>query len=320
MVLIFGSLLDPHVRRVAALIEAFGSPVAVFDPMDGGESRMTLHLTSEPTGVLKWEDQTIELSEVRSVWYRLKPIRDYSHLPLPEFHDHKFVEREWMHVLEPLEELFPEWRWINPRPSSRRLQYKPYQLRLARECGFSIPPTVVGNDPDEILEFAATAGTKLLYKALSSYFQPPDKLLYSRLICADEVRTKRENVEVAPGIYQSYVEKDYELRITVVGEDVFPVRIDSQNCEGAQEDWRREQLSLPCAPASLPPIVHERLLTFHKASGLVYGAYDFIVTPDGEHVFLEVNPSGQWLGFEEKTGIPVSHRLAQELVTDKSKA
>jgi hypothetical protein len=33
----------------------------------------------------------------------------------------------------------------------------------------------------------------------------------------------------------------------------------------------------------------------------------------GEHVFLEVNPSGQWLGFEERTGQPITRALARLL-------
>jgi hypothetical protein len=28
--------------------------------------------------------------------------------------------------------------------------------------------------------------------------------------------------------------------------------------------------------------------------GLLFGAFDFILTPSGDYVFLEVNPCGEW--------------------------
>jgi hypothetical protein len=36
--------------------------------------------------------------------------------------------------------------------------------------------------------------------------------------------------------------------------------------------------------------------------GLRYGAFDLLVTPDGEPVFLEANPDGDWLWFERRAG------------------
>ena len=47
--------------------------------------------------------------------------------------------------------------------------------------------------------------------------------------------------------------------------------------------------------------------------GIVFGCFDLIVTPEGEHVFLEVNQMGQWLFIEMMTGLPmvdiISHFL-----------
>jgi glutathione synthase/RimK-type ligase-like ATP-grasp enzyme len=48
--------------------------------------------------------------------------------------------------------------------------------------------------------------------------------------------------------------------------------------------------------------------------GLVYGAIDVRLTPEGRYVFLEVNPAGQWLFIEHATGQPISAELASRLV------
>ena len=47
--------------------------------------------------------------------------------------------------------------------------------------------------------------------------------------------------------------------------------------------------------------------------GLVFGAVDLICTPAGEHVFLEVNPSGEWGMLERDLGLPISEAIAEAL-------
>ena len=49
------------------------------------------------------------------------------------------------------------------------------------------------------------------------------------------------------------------------------------------------------------------------AFGLLYGAFDFIVTPEGRHVFLEVNPAGQYLWVEAKTGLQITSAVVDAL-------
>lgn len=42
----------------------------------------------------------------------------------------------------------------------------------------------------------------------------------------------------------------------------------------------------------------------------MYGAIDMRRSPDGAYTFLEINPAGQWLFIEEKTGQPISEAIA----------
>ena len=59
--------------------------------------------------------------------------------------------------------------------------------------------------------------------------------------------------------------------------------------------------------------VHERVLTYMEAARLSYGAIDLIVRPDGNHVFLECNPGGQWLWLENATHAPITAALVDFL-------
>ena len=47
--------------------------------------------------------------------------------------------------------------------------------------------------------------------------------------------------------------------------------------------------------------------------GLCFGAIHMIVTPEGDYVFLELNPHGQWAWLELLTGIPLSDTPADLL-------
>jgi hypothetical protein len=41
-----------------------------------------------------------------------------------------------------------------------------------------------------------------------------------------------------------------------------------------------------------------------------------ICTPAGEHVFLEVNPSGEWGMLERDLGLPIADAIAGALLID----
>ncbi|MGH4015645.1 MAG: hypothetical protein ACRDSL_17325 [Pseudonocardiaceae bacterium] len=63
----------------------------------------------------------------------------------------------------------------------------------------------------------------------------------------------------------------------------------------------------------LPAPVAEGITRFLEARNLVYGALDFVVGPDGSYTFLECNPGGQFGWLESRTGVPLTHTLADLL-------
>ena len=130
----------------------------------------------------------------------------------------------------------------------------------------------------------------------------------------EDVRQKSKNIEQAPCIFQEYLDKDFELRITVVGDQVFPVKINSQKNSKTKFDWRKDQTHVEYELFVLPEELKTKLLRLHREFKIVYGAYDFIVDPKGTYYFLEVNPAGQWLWMEEVLGINISETIANALI------
>jgi hypothetical protein len=157
------------------------------------------------------------------------------------------------------------------------------------------------------------SGNKIIYKPLTWYAEPPDKLLFTSLVNESDINNGKAALHLAPGIFQQRILKDYELRVTIVGERIFAVRIDSQAVHRAELDWRRAQDELEYTMFDLDDGVSQRLLRLHRRLGLVFGAYDLIVTTEGEMVFLEVNPMGQWLWLEKRLNLDISQAIAQAL-------
>ena len=96
--------------------------------------------------------------------------------------------------------------------------------------------------------------------------------------------------------------KSYELKVTVVGTRFFSAKIDSQSRSETKIDWRHLPFEVDVV-LDLPAEIASIVRLFMKEFGLVYGAFDLMVTPDGRHVFLEVNPAGQYMWIELKLGL-----------------
>src|SRR5262249_19159253 len=140
----------------------------------------------------------------------------------------------------------------------------------------------------------------------------PGKSLFTGVLTDKEI-ARLDLIRHSPGIFQELVPKSYELRVTVVGERLFSVRIDSQAHVETRMDWRRAPLAPAYAPAELPPAVAAKIKAFMAALGLIYAAIDLIVTPQHRHVFLEANPGGQYMWVEAKTGLGITAALADAL-------
>jgi glutathione synthase/RimK-type ligase-like ATP-grasp enzyme len=110
--------------------------------------------------------------------------------------------------------------------------------------------------------------------------------------------------------------------VTIVGDQFFTAAIDSQAHPISVEDWRagfEYEVQPKLTRHGLPQEIKDKCLAFMKLQGLDYGAMDFIVTPEGDYIFLENNPSGQWIWVEYDLGYPIANSIVDLLVsTSKS--
>ena len=155
-----------------------------------------------------------------------------------------FTTKEWKSVLRSLASYLFHARWVNPFASLELLHCKPYQLKLAQEVGLSVPRTTITNNPGDVEKFFDEVDHgRAVFKSLTPLFLPPDKLLYTTEIAREFPSQHSKRILQCPAIYQELVERRSDLRITVVGRDLFVVRIASQMLDEEKDrlDWRRCQ-------------------------------------------------------------------------------
>ncbi|MGH3622785.1 MAG: hypothetical protein ACRDQ5_13465, partial [Sciscionella sp.] len=208
-------------------------------------------------------------------------------------------------------------KWINHPSALADCEYKPWQLDLARTVGLRVPASIVTNVPDEVRRFAAEVGD-IIVKPLAEPIiaeAGTQKTVWTRRIPAAEL-IDLAGVELTMHLFQKWLVKAYEVRLTVVGSHVFPVAIYAHSA-GTRVDWRSDYDALTYEVVDCPTEVAARARAFLSAACLTYGAFDFAVTADTEeYVFLECNAAGQWGWLAEECGLPIAEAIADELIGD----
>ena len=247
----------------------------------------------------------LPLDEVGAVWMRKKASFRYPSGPLTgQEKAHADAETDQI-LLGLLRSLV--CFWMSHPDALRGSIWKPEQLGRAARMGFAVPSSLITNSPSEVRAFRRTAEHGVVFKALTSLMSaaqevPPDERSASGVPTTrigDEHEALLDSVSELPCFFQHYVPKRHELRVTVVGDSLFAARIHSQDDPRTATDWRDMSAEILYEPADLPPEVERRCLDFVHSYGLTFGALDLIVTPEGEHVFLENNPVGQFLFVEQ---------------------
>jgi hypothetical protein len=192
--------------------------------------------------------------------------------------------------------------WVNPLLSQWRAGMKPEQLHFALQAGFRIPKTLYSNSPGRIREFLRQTPGRVVYKPFFPVaWRSQEKLAvtFTSLITEEDL-PEDEILQATPGIFQEYVDKAYELRVTAVGNRLFTAKFRSQEVLAGSIDWRSAPYQIPIESYDLPAAVEAACLRLMEDLGLVFGCFDLIVTPQREYVFLEVNEMGAFLWIEQR--------------------
>lgn len=233
------------------------------------------------------------------VWHRrLPPPQKADRLIEPC--DVDFVSQEISYVLRNAIPLIgKDAFWVNGYYESVHADKKLVQLDAALDVGLKIPETLVTNAPDDIRRFLADSGQAVIYKPMRGFNwreKGRQLITYTRVITPDDL-PEDTVLELCPGIFQHYIPKAFEVRATFMGNECFAAALFAND----KHDWRvsSEKGELRAEAYRLPLDVYEKCVALMKKLKIVFGCIDIVVTPFGEHIFLEVNEMGQFLWVEE---------------------
>ena len=199
------------------------------------------------------------------------------------------------------------------------------QMRIALLVGLNVPNTCFSNCQENIIAMAKQFD-ELVLKPIDSngVWNEEDEqeyVFYTQKVFSEAIMSApKEAFTQTVSFVQNYIPKAFELRVTVVAGKVFCCKIESQHLadDCGRIDWRQgDDKGLKYSPFTLPDDISQKCLQFLRLMKLNFGAFDFIVTPSGEYVFLECNPNGQWLWIELETGMKISEAIAAALETGK---
>lgn len=307
-VLILSTVEDPHARAVMTALTARNVAVELLDLAEF-PSRLALTMAFDDAGrrfaIKRAGGGSLDLETIGAVWWRRpqgfgvpEKFADPSH--------RRYVLSESAAAFDGLYQSMNAF-WVNRPERDIVANNKPYQLELARQIGLSIPVTLITNDSEEAREFWRQHEGQVIYKQFRAEIETWRETRRLR----EEERALAENVRVAPVIFQRFVDAVADVRVTVIGGEIFAASADMREVD-YPADFRYND-NLKWERHTLPAMIEDSLRVLMRRLGLEYGAIDLRLTPEGEYVFLEINPAGQYLWVEKEAGHPITDALATHL-------
>jgi hypothetical protein len=222
----------------------------------------------------------------------------------------RIVERSWQVAILGLALTRFHGAWVSDPVATSTAENKLLQLEVAEAVGLRVPRTIVSQDPATIRAFVDALGGRAIVKTLAV---SPGTALETGRIDASMLSNDPE-LEVAPAIYQEEIPGTRHLRINCFGERLHTALLTSERL-----DWRvapDQQAAEVTCDAHLGAQVIEVI----RRLGLRMGIVDVKLTPDGEPVWLELNPQGQWGFLEGMCGMPLVARFAEFLADEVHRA
>ena len=274
----------------------------------------------------KKNGKTLSSNEVKSVWERrpCSPI-------IPVLDNEKIksvVEDEAIELSKWLRHFFINCRtigssvWDRPNESKLRQMNVASMVIEAIDSKIQVPFTLLTNSKVDLDRFANVVNKAVIKPIAADGLELDDKHeipFTSRQVSPENLNSiSKEDLELCPTFMQEYIEKEYELRVTAIGQNILCCKIDSQKLPKGKgrEDWREgydHGLSEAEEWIDCPKEIEEFISLYLQKMNLNFGCFDFIKAKINYYYFLECNPNGQWMWLEEDLGMPISESIANYL-------
>lgn len=319
VIALISSELDLNLHLIKNILQHRGIPYLHLDPMVFGRN-FDISLATNNEGKIYQEDITCDhlkrykLSDIRAVWSRGANYRGGRSLKLGTYNN--LLYNESLYTYEYIWWLLRDRIWVNPIINSRAAANRLIQCSIAADLGIRVPRQIITTFGDDVVDFIKVNDKRIIKSiAQGGYWESGPRRIATEYFCEQDTNDYIRSRFPAPTLLQDYIEKDHELRVAVVGNEVFAAAIDSSRDKLTALDSRRwESVGLTYYRVKISETEKHIFLKINERLGLNYSSMDFIRGVDGHLYFLETNPAGQWSFIEVQTGYPITEKIVDLLM------
>ena len=299
MILIVGLPDDPTSARIYQRITEAGGDAVYFDTLAfPSQVSFSFNTGSPVKGVFKVHGQHIALSDFSGVYRRWS-----KGIAAPQDPDPLVAELVYWNIESAIGSFSRclDCLWINSQQATDMHKYKGYQLKLLNQAGIPLPDTLLTNDAASVRAFYDKHDGNVIYKPVRGWAHT-EKLTHQDL--TDE---RLSALSQAPIKLQQLI-PGTDIRAYWVDGEIYAMAIETDSLDF------RETPSAPRQKVTLPDPVIKQMHTITQTLGLVFSGIDLRVTPEGEYIFFEANPTPVFVFDEDTTGYPISQHIARLLM------
>lgn len=264
------------------------------------------------------KNKTINLSDISSVYYRRPALPLFQDFDVDDG-ERTYLQSEVFYLLEGIYKFLKDKFWLNPLFKLRESENKIYQLLLARKVGLTVPDTCYTNIPHLARKFVLSQQETITKPIKSGYIEASNKIIFTNKVTSERLRNI-ESIQGMPVCLQEEIKKMADIRVTVVGKQIFAAKIESDEDTGEVSDWRKTKYEgQRYSDFSLSEDIGCKILTLNRMMGLRYSAIDFLLREDGTLVFLESNPNGQWAWIQNQLKMDIAGEIVNVMMKGENR-
>lgn len=319
MIVVFSNSYDmPTIEPVYRKLLSKDEDVLLYlaDHVTSGKVQQSLTLNRDGGLLFHYGDRSFSPEDIKAAWCRRPDVFVEDE---PKEVNIVFLNRQRKECQDSLIYSVPESAWLNSPSCMQPIHHdKIRQMRIAHKFGFAIPRTVIGNNWEDTFDSFTDSEVIMKLPNGTLYVDGEPHFLPTTTVNKEQ-RKRISSSSPFPGIWQEYMPKRKEWRVTVVGKNIFAVAI--YTTEKARNDWRKHQFDKKIVRfelEKLPKNLEEKCFQMLESMGLRYGAFDFIEDENGGFTFLEVNVNGQYQWLADELKLPIADAIAEQLIEIKT--
>ena len=317
MILILSNNGDLSTDYVSDWLRYFNHPFQRINSDDFFTKRFVFAL-SKDTIELKFDDKTLCVDDINVVWHRkfgnFHKTSCYRNL-IKNQHEYEVVEllqNEFKRTVTALQFMLDDKKWLTKYTSTGL--NKILILQKAIECGLRIPKTFIINHKSFFKSGGNYISKSLVDPIRIRINEGKYGFMYTEKV--KEYHINHLPNLFTPSLIQEEIFKDYEIRVFYICGEIYPMAIFSQNDLQTSVDFRQYNDICPnrFVPCKLKFGELDTIKKFMEKIDLNCGSLDFIRTKDGQLVFLEVNPIGQFGMVDFPCNYGLHKKVAETLI------